>query len=369
MPQHQYYSLGHSGLRVSRLSLGTMTFGTEWGWGSDQDTARAIFNRYIDSGGNLLDTADMYTGGVSEQWVGEFIKERNLRDQVIVTTKFSFNTDPANPNSGGNGRKNIMRAVDASLIRLKTDYIDLYLLHNWDKITPVEEVMRTFEDLVRAGKIRYAGLSNVPSWYASRAQTIAEFRGSEPIAALQMAYSLTNRNIEAEYVALGTQYGMGIMAWSPLGGGLLSGKYKPSETGKFGQGRLQDVKHPAFAEFSARNFAIVAEVENIARELGRSMSQIAINWAANRPGVATVIVGATKLAQLNDNLQALDFAIPEELVARLDATSAVELPYPYNYFEPIMQAPMVGASTVGDKPPGYNPSTLIVGESTNIPQD
>ena len=369
MPQHQYYSLGHSGLRVSRLSLGTMTFGTEWGWGSDQDTARAIFNRYIDSGGNLLDTADMYTGGVSEQWVGEFIKERNLRDQVIVTTKFSFNTDPANPNSGGNGRKNIMRAVDASLIRLKTDYIDLYLLHNWDKITPVEEVMRTFEDLVRAGKIRYAGLSNVPSWYASRAQTIAEFRGSEPIAALQMAYSLTNRNIEAEYVTLGTQCGMGIMAWSPLGGGLLSGKYKPSETGKFGQGRLQDVKHPAFADFSARNFAIVAEVENVARELGRSMSQIAINWAVNRPGVATVIVGATKLAQLNDNLQALDFVMPEELVARLDATSAVELPYPYNYFEPIMQAPMVGANTVGDKPPGYNPSTLIVGESTSIPQD
>jgi len=193
MSIRNYYTLGSSGLRVSRLALGTMTFGTDWGWGADKATARGLFNAYLEAGGNLLDTADLYTNGVSEQWVGEFIRERGLRDRVVVATKFSYNGDPGNPNAGGNGRKNMLRAVDGSLKRLGTDYIDLYLLHTWDMMTPVDEVMRTFDDLVRAGKVRHAGLSDVPAWYASRAQTIAQCRGTEPLAALQLEYSLAER--------------------------------------------------------------------------------------------------------------------------------------------------------------------------------
>ena len=220
---------------------------------------------------------------MSEQWVGEFVRERQLRDRVVITTKFSFNADPTNPNAGGNGRKNILRAVEGSLRRLNTDYIDLYLLHTWDMITPVEEVLRTFDDLVRSGKVRHIGLSNTPAWYASRAQTLAQLRGWEPLSALQLEYSLVERTVESEYVPLGQQLGMGIMVWSPLGSGLLSGKYKPSQSQTHGTGRLQTVKdtnNPAFNKFSERNFAIVAELEKVAREAGRSMAQVAINWVA-----------------------------------------------------------------------------------------
>ncbi len=357
-----YYTLGNSGLRVSRLALGTMTFGTDWGWGSDKDTARGLFNAYVNAGGNLIDTADMYLNGNSEQWVGDFVKERGLRDQLVIATKFGFNPNPTNPNGGGNSRKNIMRAVEGSLKRLGTDYIDLYLLHCWDQMTPVEEVMRTFDELVRSGKVRHVGLSNVPSWYASRAQSIAEFRGYESVCTLQLSYSLVERSIENEFTALATRYGMDTMVWSPLGGGMLSGKYKPSEAGKYGEGRLQVMQgNPAFAKFSERNFAIVAEVESVAKALGRSMAQVAVNWVANRPGVATVLIGATKQAQLDDNLQALDFSIPAELLARLDAASAVEPTYPYTYFTPAVQNQVVGNHPLQDKHAGYAPPILIPG--------
>src|SRR6201996_3963071 len=169
-----YYTLGRSGLRVSRLALGTMTFGESWGWGAAADTSRAMFDRYLDAGGNFIDTADLYTDGASEELLGKFIEDSGTRDRVVLSTKFTYNAQPGNPNAGGNGRKNIMRAVEASLRRLQTDYIDLYLLHTWDRVTPAEEVMRTLDDLVRAGKIRYAGLSDVPAWYAARAQTRAQ---------------------------------------------------------------------------------------------------------------------------------------------------------------------------------------------------
>src|SRR4028118_1129239 len=176
-----YYTLGRSGLRVSRLALGAMTFGTESGWGADEDTARQLFNTYIDAGGNFIDTADLYTNGTSESWIGKFVAERGLRDRVVISTKFSYNAEPGNPNAGGNGRKNILRAVEGSLQRLGTDYIDLYILHTWDRITPAEEVMRTFDDLVSSGKVRHVGLSDTPAWYAARAQTLAEWRGYEPL--------------------------------------------------------------------------------------------------------------------------------------------------------------------------------------------
>ncbi|MFB2838237.1 aldo/keto reductase [Floridanema evergladense] len=354
-----YYTLGRSGLRVSRLSLGTMTFGTEWGWGSDEDTARQMFNTYVDAGGNFVDTADLYTNGTSEIWTGKFIAERNLRDRIVLATKFTYNGDPSNPNSGGNGRKNILRAVEGSLKRLGTDYIDLYFLHTWDRITPVEEVMRTLDDLVRSGKVRHIGLSDTPAWYAARAQTLAEWRGYEPISTLQLEYSLVERNIEREFVPVGLELGMGIMVWSPLASGLLSGKYRPSEGVLSAEGRLdvmKDTQNPAFQKFSDRNWKIVAELEAVAKELGHSMAQVAVNWIANQPGVGSVIVGATKLSQLEDNLKALDCELPKELSDRLDAIGRLESQFPYTFFTPGHQAMIHGNKPVGIKPAGYYPS-------------
>jgi aryl-alcohol dehydrogenase-like predicted oxidoreductase len=357
-----YYTLGRSGLRVSRLSLGTMTFGTEWGWGADEDTARQLFNTYVDAGGNFIDTADGYTNGTSEAWIGKFVTERGLRDRVVIATKFTYNAQPGNPNAGGNGRKNILRAVEGSLQRLGTDYIDLYILHTWDRITPAEEVMRTLDDLVSSGKVRHVGLSDTPAWYAARAQTLAEWRGYEPLTSLQLEYSLAERNIEREFIPLGLELGMGITVWSPLASGLLSGKYKPSEGNVSGEGRLdtlRDSQNSAFQKFTERNWKIVAELENVAKELGHSMAQIAVNWTANQPGVASVIVGATKLSQLEDNLKALDFQIPGELSSRLEAISRPEPQFPYTFFEPNHQGMIHGGKPVGLKPTGYSPDVLI----------
>ncbi|MDJ0567567.1 MAG: aldo/keto reductase [Pleurocapsa sp. MO_192.B19] len=369
MSLNNYYTLGRSGLRVSRLALGTMTFGTEWGWGADRQTAQTLFNDYVDAGGNFLDTADLYTNGTSETWLGEFIAERDLRDKMVIATKFSYNAEPGNPNAGGNGRKNILRAVEGSLKRLNTDYIDLYLLHTWDKITPAEEVMRTLDDLVRSGKVRYVGLSDVPAWYASRAQTISELRGYETLSTLQLEYSLVERNIENEFVPFGTEHGMGIMVWSPLASGLLSGKYRPSEGGGMGEGRLEatkNVNNPAFQKFTERNWKIVAELEAIAKEMGHSMAQVAVNWAANQPGIASVIVGATKTHQLKDNLQALDFTIPQELLTRLNEASSPELKFPYFFFSAEMQAMLHGGVTVGAKPQHYYPLIETSGSSAGV---
>ncbi|MHB1285942.1 MAG: aldo/keto reductase [Leptospirales bacterium] len=358
MSLENYSTLGRTGLKISPLALGTMTFGTEWGWGSEKTIAKTLFDRYIDAGGNFVDTADMYTGGTSESWIGEFVSDRKLRDRVVITTKFSFSAEPGNPNAGGNGRKNILRAVEGSLKRLRTDYIDLYLLHAWDTVTPVEEVMRTFDDLVRSGKVRYVGLSDTPSWYAARAQTLAEWRGWEPISALQLEYSLVERNIEREFTRLCQELGMGIMAWSPLSGGLLSGKYRPEHSGQLeaSKGRLDKTKdsgNPAFEKFTPRNWGIVSELEKVAGEIGRSMSQVSLNWVANRPGVGTVIIGATKLLQLEDNLKSLEFTLPGNLRERLDVASAIEPGFPYMFYQPYIQSMIHGGTSVSLKPEGY----------------
>ena len=364
----EFYTLGNSGLKVTRLALGTMTFGTEWGWGADKEAARAIFNAYVDAGGNFFDTADAYTSGTSETWLGEFIAERGLRDDAVIATKFTMNLAAQTPNAAGNGRKNILRAVEGSLKRLNTDYIDLYLMHCWDRLTPPEEAMRTFDDLVRSGKVRHVGLSDVPAWYASRAQAIAEYRGYEPISALQLEYSLAERNIENEFVPFGTRYGAGIMAWSPLASGLLSGKYRPSSQGETA-GRLETVRgttNPGFQKFNERNWAIVAELEKVAGELGRSMAQVAVNWAMTQPGIASIIVGATKLEQLKDNLGALEFTIPHELRRRLDDVSALPSTFPYSFFGPEIQGSLTGGQTVGGKPVGYYPDLNISGKFAGV---
>ena len=200
MKLNEYTTLGRTGLRVSPLCLGTMTFGTEWGFGAEEAVSNEMFDHYIDAGGNFLDTADGYTNGHSEELVGKFVGDRKLRDFAVIATKFTFGAQPKNPNAGGNGRKNIYRALEGSLRRLKTDYIDLYYLHAWDIVTPVDEVVSTLNDLVREGKIRYYGFSDTPAWYVARAQTLAEKEGKERIATLQLEYSLIERNIEREHV-------------------------------------------------------------------------------------------------------------------------------------------------------------------------
>lgn len=346
-----YYTLGRSGLRVSRLCLGTMTFGTDWGWGADEATARALFERYVAWGGNFFDTADLYTNGTSEQWLGKFVREAGLRDKAVIATKFSYSAAQGDPNAGGNGRKNIVRALEGSLRRLGSDYVDLYLLHTWDTLTPAEEVARALDDLVRAGKVRYVGLSDTPAWYAARLATLCEQRGWTPPITLQLEYSLVERGIEDEFVALGRELGLGLVAWSPLASGLLSGKYRDG-----GEGRLKLLAasgNPAFAKFTERNIAIVAELERVAAHVGRSMAQVALAWVLGRAGVASVIVGATRVAQLDDNLGAAELELPRELVERLDAASARAPSFPYTFFSSAMQAMQTGGVTVGDRPPSY----------------
>jgi aryl-alcohol dehydrogenase-like predicted oxidoreductase len=373
MPISTYYDLGRSGLRVSRLALGTMTFGKDWGWGAEEKTARAIFDRYLEAGGNFLDTADIYTGGTSERLLGKFIKEAKVRDRVVLTTKFtfsdSFNGSRPDANTGGNHRKNMLRAVEDSLRRLDTDYIDLYLMHAWDRLTPVEEVMRSFDDLVQAGKVRYVGFSNVPAWYAARAQTLAELRGWEPLVALQLQYSLVERNLENEFAALAQELGMGIVAWSPLASGLLSGKYRTGAGTVTGEGRLQAMKdtgNPAFQKFTDSNWRIVAALEQVSKQVGRSMPQVALNWVANRPGVSSLILGATKLSQLDDNLGALDFELPQAAAAKLDEVSRPEPQFPYYYFEDAMQGMIHGGAAVGDKPQSYRRLAQVTGAGAGV---
>lgn len=364
-----YFTLGNSGLKVSQLALGTMTFGEDWGWGANEEDSRAIFNAYIDAGGNFVDTADLYTSGNSEILLGKFIKETGTRDQLAITTKFSYNAEPGNVNAGGNGRKNIIRALEGSLKRLDTDYVDLYMLHTWDKVTPAEEVARTFEHLISSGKVRHVGISDAPAWYIAQLQTYAREKGLEPLITAQMEYSLVERNIEHEFVPMAQQLGTSIMAWSPLASGLLSGKYKRSDSDVAGEGRLATTAgsgNPAFEKFTPRNFEIVAALEEVALELDRSMAQVAVNWVANRPGVSSVLIGATKVKQLQDNLAALDFEIPTQLKQKLDNVSAPEVPNPYSFFTQSIQGMIHGGATVGDKPEKYYSRTLIGGDGAGV---
>jgi len=330
----EYVLLGRSGLRVSRFCLGTMTFGTDWGWGSAEENSREIFNRFLDSGCNFIDTADGYTNGTSETLIGKFLKDRGDRDRVVIATKFGFGREQGNPNSGGNGRKNIYNALEISLRRLQTDYIDLYWLHNWDTFTPAEELMSTLNDLVRSGKVRYIGFSNCPGWYLGRAETIAELRGYERIIALQLEYSLVKREIEREHVPAALELGMGITPWSPLASGLLTGRYQSTKDDFIGDGRLHAVKeHPAFSGvLTERNWKIASQLVKVAKEIGRSPAQVALNWVTNRPAVASTIIGATKVQQLDDNLASLDFSIPPEPLKQLDEISEQEVRYPYYFF-------------------------------------
>lgn len=343
MNMHDYLTLGRSGLRVSPLCLGTMTFGTEWGWGSSEETAKAMFDTYVEAGGNFIDTADGYTGGKSEEMLGKFIREQKLRDRIVLATKFTFNQEQGNPNAGGNGRKNAFRALETSLRRLQTDYIDLYWMHAWDMVTPVAEVVNTFNDLVREGKIRYYGFSDVPAWYVARAQTIAELCGTERLIALQLEYSLVERNIEREHVPVARELGIGICPWSPLASGFLSGKYtrqnRPTDS------RLEvlkDTQNPGFQKFNDKNWSILDALLDVSKQIGKSPAETALNWVATQPGVSSTIIGATKVQQLKSNIASLEFEIPAELRKRLDEVSAIEPVHPYVFFDEFLQGMIHG---------------------------
>ncbi|TDD43559.1 aldo/keto reductase [Kribbella antibiotica] len=357
MALDNYYLLGRSGLRVSRLALGTMNFGTGANpllkshapYGRTVDQAGDIFHTYVDAGGNFIDTADFYTAGESEEILGKLVADSGLRERMVLTSKFTNSVDPGDPNAGGNGRKHMIRAVEDSLRRLKTDYLDLFLLHTWDRITPVDEVLRTFDDLTRAGKIRYAGLSDVPAWYAARAQNDAV-----PMVSLQLPYSLAERTIETEHVPMGQNLGLGITAWSPLAGGFLTGKYR--RDGATGEGRLAGDNAPTWTD---QQWELLDTVKTVADKLGVTMAQVAVNWVATQPGVASAIVGASSPEQLTSTMAALDFEIPVDLRADLDAASAVPARSVYQMFTPEYQAWLVSAGTkVGDKPTGYQPAIV-----------
>ncbi|HEU5133182.1 MAG TPA: aldo/keto reductase [Pyrinomonadaceae bacterium] len=342
-----YVTLGRSGLRVSPLALGTMTFGTEWGWGSEEQVARAVFDKYIEAGGNFIDTANVYTEGHSEELLGKFISDSGNRQRLVLATKFTFNPDPGDPNAGGNGRKNIYRAVEDSLRRLNTDYIDLYWLHAWDTVTPAEEVVSTLNALVQSGKIRHYGFSDTPAWYVARAKTIAEKEGKEGLIALQLEYSLVERNIEREHVPAAQELGLAITPWSPLAGGFLTGKYKQKgDTGE-GEGRLEVAKNadnPIFHRFTQRNWQILKELVDVAKKINRPASQVALNWVASQPGITSTIIGASKLSQLEDNLRYAEFEIPVELRKRLDEVSAIEVQHPYGFYAPQFQGWISGGT-------------------------
>lgn len=347
-----FLTLGRSGLRVSPLALGTMTFGTQYGWGTDEAGARALFDRYLDAGGNFFDTADGYTSGVSETWLGKFVNERGVRDRAVIATKFTFGSEPKNPNAGGNGRKNIQRALEGSLRRLGTGYVDLYWLHCWDMHTPVEEVAAALTEVVRAGKARYVGLSNVPAWYGARYQDLAERYGLERAIALQVEYSLVERSIEREHVPMARELGVGIVPWSPLASGLLAGKYTRGAGGVEGAGRLDVMKgadNPVFARLSKpteRTWAIVDAVAAAAKELDRPQAEVAMAWVLGAPGVTATLIGATKPSHIDASLAALATPLPPAVRARLDAVSALERVHPYMYFGPEFQAMIHGGARV-----------------------
>lgn len=348
MQLNEYVTLGRSGLRVSPLALGTMTFGNDR-WGSADAESKKIFDRYVEAGGNFIDVADVYAEGKSEEVVGRFVAEGNLHDRLVIATKFSFNPQEGNPNSGGNGRKNIYRALEGSLRRLKLDYVDLYWMHVWDTITPVEEVVSTLTDLVREGKVRYYGFSDVPAWYAARAYTLAEHQGFERPIGLQLEYSLVERTIEREHIPAARELGMGVCPWSPLASGFLTGKYtKDGPTSSNGSRLdvLKDSNNPVFNKFTERNWAIVAALQDIAKRTGHSAAEIALNWVAHQPGVTSTIIGATTIQQLETNLNAITFNLPADAAAKLDEVSRLEPAHPYMFFEEVLQGRVHGDTTV-----------------------
>ena len=322
MPRAMRYKLlGHSGLRVSELALGTMTFGADWGWGADRDESKKQWDLYANLGGNFIDGANRYTDGTSEKLIGEFIAAD--RDHWVVATKYTLFDRKGDPNFSGNHRKNLMRSVKDSLTRLKTDHLDLLWLHMWDFTTGIDEVMRSLDDLVRQGTVHYIGISDTPAWIVSQANMLATLRGWTPFTALQLRYSLIDRTAERDLLPMARALDLGVTPWSVLGAGVLTGKYNidPKATGRAAAGAA---KQP-------RNLAIAEVVQRQAARLGATPSQVALAWAMAQPGVILPILGARDAAQLADTLGALDVTLDDEARTALETASAFELGFPHDF--------------------------------------
>src|SRR5215471_11007841 len=316
----RYRLLGNSGLRVSEAALGTMTFGDDWGWGSAKDEARKVYEAFREAGGNFIDTDNLYTNGTSESFLGEFMEGH--RQSIVLATKYTNAAPGLDPNAAGNQRKNMMQAVEASLKRLRTDYIDLYWVHIWDQITPVEEVMRGLDDLVRQGKILYVGISDAPAWWIAQANTIAQLRGWTPFIGLQIEYSMIERTVERELIPMAKALNLGVTAWSPLAGGVLTGKYHGHGSSEGGRMSSDMVKE--FMPEEQRAKRIVAAVKAVADEVGHSLAQVALAWLRYRPVPVIPIVGARKLPQLKDNLASAGVSLSPAHLKTLDEASRIE---------------------------------------------
>jgi len=352
----KYSLLGKSGLRVSELCLGAMTFGEEWGWGASKEECHKIFNAYVDAGGNFIDTANKYTEGTSEKYIGEFIASD--RDRFVLATKYTSNTRRGDPNAGGNHRKNMTQSLEASLKRLNTDYIDLYWVHAWDPLTPIEEMMRALDDMVRAGKILYIGISDAPAWIVSQANTVANLRGWTEFTGLQIEYSLIERTPERELLPMASALDIGVTAWSPLGGGVLTGKYNKNNKAQQqltqqqnsssssstmvvtqeGNSRLEVQNELANRFLTDRNILIAQEVSKIAKEIQCSAAQVALNWVRQQNIIAAAsknkiipIIGARKETQIKDNLACLEFELTTEQMKTLNEVSKIELGFPHDF--------------------------------------
>ena len=365
MPMSAYRTLGRSGLAVSPLALGTMTFGTAR-WGSGEDGSRAVFNAYVDAGGNFVDTANVYAGGRCEEMLGRFIAERGLRDQLVLATKAGFASGHG-PHAGGSGAKHLHAELHASLRRLRTDYVDLFWLHVWDGVTPAAEVLDTMAGFVRAGKARYWGLSNTPAWFAATLATLASARGLPGPVALQHFYSLVNRDIEDEHVPLAASAGMAVQPWSPLAFGFLTGKYDramveaaspraaglprdpaaPGEQRPDGDKRLDGANPFGDTLFTEHNWAVLDVLRRVASEAGQSPARIALAWVLGHPGVTGTLMGASRVEQVHDNIAALDVALSPEHRAALDTASALPARMLYSLYTPAMRSAVVfGGSAV-----------------------
>lgn len=335
-----YRLLGRSGLRVSPMCLGTMTFGEDWGWGSPEETSRHILDMYADRGGNFIDTANFYTNGSSETLLGQFLQGR--RDRFVIATKYTLNLHRGDPNAGGNHRKSIVRNVEESLKRLQTDYIDLYYLHLWEYRTPIEEVMRALDDLVTAGKVLYVGNSDTPAWKVAQGNTIAHFQGWSPFIGLQIEYSLIRRDGERDLIPMAQDLGLGVLPWGPLHAGVLTGKYNPIDE-KFASDNKRDLSD----RVDDHSRPISEAVQRIALEIDHSPAQVALNWVMQQPGITSTIIGARKVNQLEDNLAAMEFSLSEDHLKQLRDVSDFPLGIPHDQLAGEFERDIIsGGSTI-----------------------
>ncbi len=314
--------LGRSGLKVSELALGTMTFGEDWGWGASKEESGHIFDAFVEFGGNFIDTAINYTEGTSESYVGEFIASD--REHFVLATKYTMSRRRGDPNASGNHRKNMRASLEASLKRLKTDYIDLYWVHAWDFMTPIEEVMRGLDEMVRAGRVLYIGISDAPAWVISQANTLAGLRGWSQFVGMQAQYSLIERSAERDLLPMARAFDIGVMVWGALGEGVLTGKYNLKDEPATGRASKRGL-------VNERNLQIAEEVVKIAEESGRSPSQVALNWVRQRSERVIPIIGARTAEQVRDNLACVEFTLTEQQIQHLNRVSKIDLGFPHDF--------------------------------------